>query len=1113
MSILEFLQPSPEQRPAVEARGRDIVVTAGAGAGKTRTLVARYLALLDEGLPVRSVIAITFTRKAALEMRNRIRERISAYLGEPGLSADARARWEEIYGQMDGARIGTIHSLCGDIIRSHPAEAGVDPRFTLLDETRSALLRAESVAEALDEADLDDALLACVDALGMDRLSALLTNLMGRRTEAAPALSRAPAALEETWRGAARAALAVFMEHGGVRDAMRGLAEIRNGPAFMTALTKGDTLAPYLPDAVFQWQALEQAWAAEDMPAVIAALPTLAKNLQKGKGKAALWGADNPKPLIAAARDVYDEAIKPLLNGVAWEQDLQALRMLPAIQRLFADAAERYGRARAGAAQLDFDDLEELALNLLKNAPAARAYWQAETRAVLVDEYQDTNPRQAELARLLAGQPGRLFVVGDGKQSIYRFRGGDVTVIRAEKERAIAEGGLEAHVGIDLSYRAHRPLLDGLNTLLRPVLGEALPDDPDWKQAFEPLEAFRAEPRPGFVAPHIELHLAVKGEGERSGAALARVAATTADAIGQWVGAGTMQAAAEDGHLRPLRFDDIVILCRASSSFKAYEDALERAGIPYLTVGGSGFFERPEVRDVVNLLRVIETPHDDAAFAGALRSPVFGVTDYALALLFDGRDRARSAWAQWPERIGRLEPADQSAVAAAVGMLTDMQTLRGRVPVAQLLKELLDRTLYLPALLGAGHARGRRNIEKLLATARDSATPSVRAFLEYATAMRDSGAREGEARAVAEGAVQIMTAHAAKGLEFPVVVLGDAGRQSGGGRDFVLHPAWGLVLRLTDAEDRKPFLYALAARAEQEQDEAEAGRLLYVAATRAEEKLAISADIALKKDGTPGNVGGWLKLLCLPGGLPLMDRAIAHDPAGAALREMDLSRAEIGVIALIREPGAPLPPRPGPTAEAAPTLGDLRLVAPLPPAGADRRHDAFLTRVTSRVARSDAPASIVGKLTHRAVQLWRVAPPDLDWLRTEAQTLGLVEPRQIEDAVNRSRRILARFAAHPLYAEMGSSDQRLHEVPYAWTRDGAPVSGIIDCLYRHAGHWKIVDFKTDQLRNRAAMLDRITARGYDLQVNTYAAAAEAFLGERPAAALCFLDVGGAVEVF
>ncbi len=1112
MSILDFLQPSTEQRPAVEARGHDIVVTAGAGAGKTRTLVARYLSLLDEGLPVRSVIAITFTRKAALEMRNRIRERIGAYLREPDLSADTRARWERIYSQMDAARIGTIHSLCGDIIRSHPAEAGVDPRFTLLDETRSALLRSEAVAEALDEADLDDALLAAVDALGMDRLAALLTSLMGRPTETALALANAPAALEAAWRSAATDALAVFVEDAGVRDAMRGLTEIRDSPAFMHALTKEDSLAPFLPLAVFQWQAVERAWASGDLAAVIEALPALAKNLQKNKGKAALWGADNPKPHIAVARDVYDEAIKPLLNGVAWEQDIQALRVLPAIQRLFADAVARYARARTAAAQLDFDDLEEMALNLLRNAPAARAYWQAETQAVLVDEYQDTNPRQAELARLLAGQRGRLFVVGDGKQSIYRFRGGDVTVIRAEKAHAIAEGGPEAHVSIDLSYRAHAPLLAGLNTLLQPALGEALPDDPPWKQAFEPLQAFRAEPRPGFAAPHIELHLAVKGEGERAGAALARVAASTADAIGQWVGAGAMQATDKAGNLRPLRFDDVAILCRASSSFKAYEDALERAGIPYLTVGGSGFFERPEVRDVVNLLRVIETPHDDAAFAGALRSPVFGVSDFALALLFDGRDRARSAWAQWRERLARLEPADQAAVTAAIGTLSDMQALRGRVTVAQLLKALLDQTAYLPALLGAGHARGRRNIEKLLATARDSATPSVRAFLEYATAMRDSGAREGEARAVAEGAVQIMTAHAAKGLEFPVVVLGDAGRQSGGGRDFVLHPEWGLLLRLTDAEGRKPLLYALAAQTEQAQDEAEAGRLLYVAATRAEEKLAISADIALKKDGTAGSLGGWLKLLCLPGALPLMDREIEHDTAGAAQREMDLSRGETRIIARIREPGVPLSLRPSPSAEVAPTLGDLRLAAPLPPPAADRRRDGFLTRVTSRVARSDAPASVVGKLTHRAVQVWRVASPDLDWLRAEAQTLGLVEPRQIEDAVTRARRILIRFAQHPLFAEMDGADQRLHEVPYVWNRDGAQVSGVIDCLYRRAGAWMIIDFKTDQLRSTDAMRARIIAQGYHEQVSGYAAAVEALRGERPSTRLCFLDVGGAVEV-
>ena len=433
--------------------------------------------------------------------------------------------------------------------------------------------------------------------------------------------------------------------------------------------------------------------------------------------------------------------------------------------------------------------------------------------------------------------------------------------------------------------------------------------------------------------------------------------------------------------------------------------------------------------------------------------------------------------------------------------------------MAELLKRLLDETGYLPALLGAGQARGRRNVEKLLATARASGTASLRVFLEYAEAMRDTAAREGEARAVAEGAVQIMTAHAAKGLEFSIVVLGDANRPGGGQRAHMLHPGWGLLLRLTDADKRGSFMRVLASQVEDAKDAAEAGRLLYVAATRAAEKLVLSGELSLKKDGTPGSLGGWLKLLADADALPLAKRAIDHDPAGSDIRAMDMTRGGVSVVARIYEPGIPELVRSAPLSEGAPDLEALPLVAALPASG-DRRRDAFLSRVTSRAAASHAPAWVVGKLVHRAAQLWRVVDADPDWLKAEAQNQGLVEPRQIDDAARRAIRILDRFARHPLFALLEGAEERLHEVPFAYVNAGhpAPVHGVIDCLYRRGGRWHVVDFKTDHVRGQDQMRAKLDEGGYVDQVRQYADAVEGLLGERPWATLCFLDVNDGVEV-
>ena len=318
---------------------------------------------------------------------------------------------------------------------------------------------------------------------------------------------------------------------------------------------------------------------------------------------------------------------------------------MAAWKALFRLAASTYEASKRARQALDFDDLEAGALRVLRDHPAACARWQRSVAAVLVDEFQDTNGRQRDLLRALCSRPGDFFAVGDDKQSIYRFRGADVAVFADERRRIVAGGGCETP--LDVTYRAHAGLVDAMSGFLAPVLGPADPEQP-WRAGFVRLVADRPEPGPGWDTPHIEMHLAL---GSKTEGALERAADALAARLIGLVEDERPQIEGEDGSLRALHYGDIAVLCRASSSFEAYEDACERAGIPFLTVAGRGFYVWPEIRDLLNTLRALADPSDDAALAGLLRSPAIGLPDSALFPFADG---GAGHGARRPSRCGML---------------------------------------------------------------------------------------------------------------------------------------------------------------------------------------------------------------------------------------------------------------------------------------------------------------------------------------------------------------------------------------------------------------------------------------------------------------------------
>jgi len=666
------------------------------------------------------------------------------------------------------------------------------------------------------------------------------------------------------------------------------------------------------------------------------------------------------------------------------------------------------------------------------------------------------------------------------------------------------------------SYRSHAGLITGLNAIFASLLDPHPDPARPWAAIFSPLEAERAEPAPGFAAPHMEVHLAA---GTRGDGALDRAADALVGRLVALVESGAQVR--DDGALRPLDYGDVAILCRASTSFAPYEDAMERAGVPFVTVAGRGFYDRPEVRDVLNALSAISDLSDDLAVAGLLRSPAIGLTDAALYVLRERSRKALPPRALWDEVVASgasLDGADGARARRAVRVVGGLAGRVGREPVADVLKSLLDQTAYRAALVAAGQSRGARNLDKLLDDALASGIVSVSQFLQYVAERRDVGTREGEARTVAAGSVQLMSVHAAKGLEFPVVAIGDAGHESSGERGWLIDGELGLCLPLKSDDGQVAAVYTLARRRACERDDAEDRRLLYVAATRAMERLLFSGT------ASPGKLGlsepsGWLQLLWPVWGLKGGNLPCADD--GAEAREFVARAGEAPVRLVVYEPRW-APARSAYVQASSPERADWSLPPPLvgtmvPALGRDDEGAAWDDRrpaprvwdVVPRQGQRETPAWVLGQIVHEALASWRLEEEGLaEWVRTRARGYGVSDEGQAHYLARRTGELLRSFRGSTLYGAMNAAPQRLHEVPYARTVNGIFERGMIDALYQTRSGWILVEFKTDAFRDDADLCQRLGERDYVGQTRRYVAAVRDALGEEPGAVLCLLNYDG-----
>jgi ATP-dependent helicase/nuclease subunit A len=1075
-SLLASVELSREQEPAVTLRGRDVVVTAGAGAGKTRTLVGRYLSLLDEGVSPRRIAAITFTRKAARETRNRVREQIGDYRQSLAPGSPEARRWEQVQTSLDAARIGTIHELCAQILRTHPAEAAIDPRFQMLEEGSASWLQNEAVTDALAWAVDQPYAYQLFQQVKPARLHKILSSLVAN---GGLDLS-APLTTEERlarWQGrlqtAHEAAVRSFLDDAAVAGFVSELAACtpRDEDDYLARL-RADVLAAFASAPAGGWRSL----------AILA-------DVKLGRGSQKAWrGGKVEKQLVSgclkALRERWNEGPGRLPAG-CHDGD----RALAALQQPLATLVTRarmlYRQRKQTRQALDFDDLEQMALALLRGNEEVRAYWQQQLGAILVDEYQDTNDRQRQLINLLSGGNGNLFIVGDGKQSIYRFRGAEVAVFREEQERILHAGG-SAHE-LATSYRPHARLLAALNEMLPAVMQETVSAGEPWRVPFAPLQHHREAAQFDLAGPFVELELAVGNKDE----ALPRAAAACAARIERLT-------ARHEG----LRYQDVAILCRSSTSFAYYEDALEARGIPYQTIAGRGFYDRPEVRDLLNALQAVLEPAGDLALYGLLRSPVIGYDDADLYRLrrrqLDGE--VATLWAV-------LQEDESAAARRAVRLVSALHRSAGRFDAAAILQRLLEETDYIAALQQAGQERAARNVLKLLADVQQSGLVQLHDFLTYVRDVEQQ-VRTSEARATVEDAVQIMSIHQAKGLEFPVVVVGDLNHQGGRNRhDFIVDPALGVLF--TPGEEDEPAVLTLAKLQEQAQEEAESDRLFYVAATRARDMLLLNGNVGLQKHGPRAQ--GWLKQL-----LPALelDRPIEWEPAAGTTFTPPARLPEV-VCTLYGDAYQP-PPAALPEVQAGPRLPPgwqpgLIHPAERPPTD-DREPDRIhFWRVVPPVERPRAPAWMIGTLVHEAIAAWRFPDPQGDpafdnWTRARARSLGLGDEQRLADASRQVTALLLRLYRHPLYRKL-STVPRLCEVPFSYLDGQRLQTGTIDLLYQDGEGWHLLDFKSDRVDDTHDYANRTR---YESQIRRYARAVEQLLGVTPACSICWLNVRGEI---
>lgn len=1129
--------PSPGGLELEEALrlGRNVAMLAGAGTGKTYSLVTMCLHLLSgaradrEPLDCAGLALLTFTDKAACEMRGRLRTRLDALAEGRGEEVELRASfealgrpflpegaWRRIRDELGAATISTFHALCTQLLRRAPASSGVNPNVELLEE-RAARELLEHVVErvVLEQVQAGhESLRALVRDFGFGGggqwgLVDALVPVVGRLREEGLSPEYLPVANAVKLRERFDESLSALR-----REVTLGYQVVGKARAVL------DDFSRILTGATF-----------ERWPAAASQLWQLISR-QKSDALTSLkdWVHREPKKLDRAARARH----LGLLHG-AWV-------MAPheaALRQVLSDVLARHREELARRGAVDFTGLLVQARDLLRDFPEARGEAQGRFQALLVDEFQDTNRLQLELvlmlsekrdgaarplSRVIEGrhpeiehelplEPGFLAVVGDRKQAIYEFRGADVSVFEVMARAIERSGGGRAY--LQDSRRSSPQLVTVLNTLMPRVLGREKYGDPvaDFEIIYEPVTDDLRAVRPPSVDPHPLV--AVTGQapvGEKADAEALRLA--DAEAVARAVAellhrreyrVGPRREGEPD---RPLRGGDVALLFQRFTQVEVYRQALVRHGVRHRVIRGRGFYGAQEVVDVASLLSILADPSDALSLAAVLRSPLVGLSDTSL-VRFALPSEPGGPLGLRPERVllSAKKPAglsgdEQSRLTRFLEGYAALHSERDRLGLRALLRVAFDAFSWRVVVAAGPYGeQAVANLDKLLelATQREARGVGVAAFARELLALADAEPTEAQGEVIDEqdlDAVTLCTVHQAKGLEWPVVVLPDLSTVAPNqGRAVRFDRALGIALKPPLSDDGE--LQSLNAQEIDERNRrrtrAESLRLLYVALTRARDRVILGLLPEKPRSGTWGAELGLHQWKDVAPHLVDTSAEPARPPADPKLSELDARAHVQAVIDRVRfaSPAAAatavLPVTQLQDFGTCPRLFHFSHQLSLSPRGEGRgegKPDG------GEDVEAEADVRTLGTAAHKLLELTSLAqvgrPALPEHLRELQRSEGLASLGEAVPAW------VERFWGTPFGRRIASlGEERVHrELPFLLSlTDGAfrlALKGQIDLLVEEDGEVLVIDYKTSS--SSPAGLEP-----YRFQLGCYALAARRFV--------------------
>ena len=787
-----------EQKSAIETLDANVSVSAGAGSGKTRVLVERFINIIAEKkASADAILAITFTKKAAKEMRERIRRTLYVLL--EGKNNDEKIFWQEQLHLLEKAQISTIDSFCSKLIRDNPVEAGMDPNFQVREEYELEDFHIKVIKDFMSQSlqEEDSNFIKLMDNYEPTKLAAMLLSLVDKL----PQVLRQPNLAEP------------YLDRLKEEENLKVEVLARFAELIALKDTAGAKTAQNLAALEEHSEQLRELIAEKDYTS----LPQWTSGLRAvGKVKEEIKSFKNA--ILELSNFAIDLTAVEVIS--AWDK---VVRKLSLYLTKAIDVQEYYS----------FDDIAVKAVELLANYPHILQKARAKYKYIMVDEFQDTNECQKELVYLLAGGDkkelgdNRLFVVGDAKQSIYRFRGADVSVFKKVRDDIAALHG--TNIVLADNFRSTPEIMAACNCLFKDLLGINPEDD----VTFQELHAHKESVAKPFLIT-IETEQNYDKEAEASEAIiLARHIRETVEQNPN------------------ISYNDVAILLPAINLATRFAKALRTEGIAYKILDGKGFYERQEILDIVNLLSFLLNSHKDIALAGILRSPYFGIDDAILTNMFQTKGED-TLWAYIEKKYIALEPQNivetDNLVSKAYQKLSYLGKVSQILSLPELFKEIYATLQVSPLLIAQEFGQEKlANVNKLKIMASDFAMQqggSTYEFLQRIKMLRQAGAREGAAVVQNnDDAVNIMTIHKSKGLEFPVVYLPALQTRGNSDRDSIkFSPQIGLGIQVADTSGEliPSYVYNKIKEENSRLEASEKIRQLYVAMTRAESYLFLS---------------------------------------------------------------------------------------------------------------------------------------------------------------------------------------------------------------------------------------------------------------------------------